>query len=277
MPAKASKQTKIKEFTIDDEFKNLLPPLSPEDFEQLEKSILRDGCRDFLVIWKEKNILIDGHHRLAICQKHDCRYGIEKIAFESREDVLICMMENQKSRRNMNNFQWAEVVLKCKDTIATAAKANQKAGGGSVRQKSDNPVVSLKKLAKLAGLSHDTMHKIEYILIHASKGRIDALRRGEAKVSVNSVYEELREQEYEEAEMDTNFTRRTKRAKKKASSVPMPEREPPQKEYEIEIDSVIEFLTEMEQRLSIEDTAIVYEEVGKWISKRKVDLVVELM
>ncbi len=36
---------------IDSEFKALIPPLSSEEFTQLEANILADGCRDPLVVW----------------------------------------------------------------------------------------------------------------------------------------------------------------------------------------------------------------------------------
>jgi hypothetical protein len=38
--------------TIDKEFKELIPPLSHEEFSQLEQNILTDGCRDPLVVWR---------------------------------------------------------------------------------------------------------------------------------------------------------------------------------------------------------------------------------
>lgn len=41
----------IVEIQIDEEFKSLIPPLSPEEFKQLEENILQDGCRDPLVVW----------------------------------------------------------------------------------------------------------------------------------------------------------------------------------------------------------------------------------
>ena len=41
---------------IDDEFKALIPPISPDEYKLLEESILSEGCRDALVVWKrDKN------------------------------------------------------------------------------------------------------------------------------------------------------------------------------------------------------------------------------
>ena len=37
---------------IDKEFESLIPPLSDEEFAQLEENCVRDGIRDALVVWK---------------------------------------------------------------------------------------------------------------------------------------------------------------------------------------------------------------------------------
>ena len=36
---------------IESEFKALIPPLSKEEYQQLEANILAEGCRDALVVW----------------------------------------------------------------------------------------------------------------------------------------------------------------------------------------------------------------------------------
>ena len=54
---------------IDPEFKSLLAPLSPEEYNQLQANIEADGCREPLVIWKGEDILVDGHNRLEICNE----------------------------------------------------------------------------------------------------------------------------------------------------------------------------------------------------------------
>lgn len=58
---------------IDPEFKTLIPPLAPEELEQLEANILADGCRDPLVTWRGEASAADRcgsgrprHHGLAL-------------------------------------------------------------------------------------------------------------------------------------------------------------------------------------------------------------------
>ena len=45
---------------IDKEFKTLIRPLSPKEYEQLEANILADGCRDPIVTWH--GYIIDVHN-----------------------------------------------------------------------------------------------------------------------------------------------------------------------------------------------------------------------
>ena len=89
------------EFSIDEEFKTLLPPLPSEDFEKLEKSILDDGCRDPLVVWKEEKLLIDGQNRHVICTKHNLPYRITEKSFASREHVKVSIRHHKVAREGL--------------------------------------------------------------------------------------------------------------------------------------------------------------------------------
>ena len=88
---------------IDAEFKALIPPLAPDELAQLEANILRDGCRDPLVVWD--GILIDGHNRHEICVRHGLPFETIEIDFESRDAAMDWMDANQLGRRNLTNDQ----------------------------------------------------------------------------------------------------------------------------------------------------------------------------
>ena len=57
-----------KKLVIDDEFKHLIRPLKRKEFLQLEENLLRDGCRDPIVVWND--VIVDGHNRYEICTRH---------------------------------------------------------------------------------------------------------------------------------------------------------------------------------------------------------------
>jgi len=74
-------------FKLDDTFKHYWPPLPEEKRIILEKSILEEGLRDNLIVWKEKNILLDGHQRLGILTKHGIGYE-DRITYLSFPDEV---------------------------------------------------------------------------------------------------------------------------------------------------------------------------------------------
>jgi len=88
---------------IDEEFKALLPALDSETFTGLEENIIEYGVRDPIILWGDT--LIDGYNRYAICQKHDLPFRTVKMEFSSREEVLIWIIDNQITRRNLTAYQ----------------------------------------------------------------------------------------------------------------------------------------------------------------------------
>lgn len=178
-------------FRVDEGFKNLIPPLTAEERTTLEKECVDYGIRDALVIadyaGSQGLVLIDGHNRYEISQKHNLSFKTERLSFESRADAEAWVIRNQLGRRNIPNYVRAELALKLKPVIAEKAKEKQSEAGGAVRQKSDKAVIDTKKeLAKAAGVSHDTIHKVEKIQKEAPEETKEALRRGE--LSINAVY-----------------------------------------------------------------------------------------
>lgn len=171
---------------VDEEFKSLIPPLAAEEYEQLEANILAEGCRDALVIWKGRNILVDGHNRYAICARHDLPYKTVMREFESREDVVVWMIRNQLARRNITPYARGELALRLKDAIAAKAKENMAAGG-----KGDKILSPLertnKELAKTAEVSHETIRKVEKVTRDAPETVKAAARAGE--ISTHRAYE----------------------------------------------------------------------------------------
>ena len=126
--------------TIDNDFQNLIPPLTDEEFAQLEKNILRDGIRDALITWH--GILIDGHNRYRIAQKYGLTYRTVEKQFTDRNDAERWIILNQFGRRNLSAYDRSILALKLKPIIAEKAKENQLSvlkqnSGTSVCQKSD--------------------------------------------------------------------------------------------------------------------------------------------
>jgi phage N-6-adenine-methyltransferase len=91
--------------TISPELQSLIPPLSSEEHAQLEVNLLAEGCRDPLVTWKEEGILLDGHHRLQICEQHALDYRIQELSLPDFDAARAWMLGNQLGRRNLSPNQ----------------------------------------------------------------------------------------------------------------------------------------------------------------------------
>ncbi|MDI6615277.1 MAG: hypothetical protein QME27_01075 [Syntrophaceae bacterium] len=90
----------------------LLPMLTGEERRLLEESIIREGCRDPIVFWRETGILIDGHNRYDICTRLQIPYREVSLSFKNRSDVIDWIYKNQMSRRNITDAQRTYIIGK---------------------------------------------------------------------------------------------------------------------------------------------------------------------
>lgn len=175
---------------IDKEFQSLIPPLGAEELHQLEENIKRDGCRDPLVKWED--ILLDGHNRKAICDRLKMPYKEKAVKLDDRDAAKIWIIQNQFGRRNLAPYTRGELALKLEPLFAKKAKQNQRDSGGPVPQKSAKPPIDTRKeIAKVAGLSHDTIAKTKLINEYADEETKTKLR--ENKVSINRVAKDIKD------------------------------------------------------------------------------------
>ena len=89
----------------DPEFQSQIPPLTDDEFKQLEENILKEGkLISPLIVWG--NTLIDGHNRYAILQKHpEICFSTMPLRFINREEALAWICKNQLGRRNLSTEQ----------------------------------------------------------------------------------------------------------------------------------------------------------------------------
>jgi len=93
-------EKQIYNLKINKHFKSLISPLSLKDYKQLEANIVKDGCRESLMVWR--NIIIDGHNRYEICTKFKIPFNIQQIDFDNSNEVISWICINQIRRRNIS-------------------------------------------------------------------------------------------------------------------------------------------------------------------------------
>lgn len=101
-----------------DELKDFIPPLSQDEYSQLEQNIISYGCKDAILIWETTKdkigqegsleplyLIIDGHNRYGICKKHGIAFNIQLLQFSGIKEVKDFMIETQLGRRNLTPQQ----------------------------------------------------------------------------------------------------------------------------------------------------------------------------
>ena len=117
---------------IDPEFQSQIPPLTDDEFKQLEENILKEGkLLSPLIVWG--NTLVDGHNRYAILQKHpEIYFSTMPLRFENREEAIAWICRNQLGRRNLSPEQKRYLLGKQYEAEKKAAKINW--GGATSRR-----------------------------------------------------------------------------------------------------------------------------------------------
>ncbi|MDY7540257.1 hypothetical protein QN372_10200 [Undibacterium sp. RTI2.1] len=174
----------------------LIDPLTPNEYEALERSILREGCRDALVLWGDT--LIDGHNRYAICQQHGLPFNtVQNTSLNSMEDVVLWLIDNHIGRRSVTDFQRGMLALRKQEIVAARTQQQSSAAAESPTQDTvelnsetaaDKPVepkskVNREDIAKAAGISSNAVTQIEKIQKAASPALVEAVRAGTISIS----------------------------------------------------------------------------------------------
>ena len=96
---------KLEDLCVDPEFKNKIPPLTDDEFNQLRENILKDRIvRDPIVVWN--GIILDGHHRFRIIQENPhIKFRVQEMNFPDRWKAIEWIYKNQLGRRNLTDEQ----------------------------------------------------------------------------------------------------------------------------------------------------------------------------
>jgi len=186
---------------VREDLKSYIEPLTPDEHDALERSLLAEGCRDALVLWGD--VLVDGHNRYGLCRKHGLPFNtVQNPRFQSIEDVHLWMIDQHLGRRSVSDYQRGVLALRKKEIVAareSAAKAAKKdahlraevlgqAGpdpiGGEPVAAAEPPIKSREEVAKAARLSPTQVTMIEKIQKQAAPELVAAVRSG--TISLNA-------------------------------------------------------------------------------------------
>jgi len=183
---------------IKEEFKKLIPPLTTEEFKQLEDNCLAEGIREKILTWN--GFIIDGHNRFEIATRWNLEYETENKYFKDEVDVKIWMAYNQLGRRNLMDFVKGELY----STIEELEKEKgKKKKTQTLKQGSKKPDMSTidktvthntrEIVSKKLGWSTGKKAMFDVIKKKAPEEVKAKLRTGE--VSINAAYKEIKKEE----------------------------------------------------------------------------------
>lgn len=179
--------------TINEELRAYIDPLTEDEYQALERSLLAEGCRDALVLWGD--LLVDGHNRYGICQKHGIPFNtVQNTNFKTMEDVHLWMIDNHLGRRSVSDFQRGVLALRKKEILsARLAQVEPKAAEVKVEKAETEEQETAAKtpapltreaVARTARVSSATLGQIEKIQKTAAPELVDAVKAG--VISINA-------------------------------------------------------------------------------------------
>lgn len=156
---------------INPEFRRELPPLSKEEFDGLESSLLSVGCLDSIKTWK--GYIVDGHNRHAICRKYNLGFKTEEVSFPNERSARKWIIEHQVSRRNLSIEVRLSLSLELLEIDKQEAQErqeksqiqNRSTAGSTLTapQKVFEKGKALEKVAERAGCSYGTAYKYKKV------------------------------------------------------------------------------------------------------------------
>lgn len=199
----------MKQLNINPVFRDLIQSLTADEFKQLEDNVLAEGIRDAIVVWND--IIVDGHNRYQLAQKHSLQFDLHEVDFNSQDEAVLWIIDNQLGRRNLTDFVKLELQQKRADVLYERGKsiksevAINRGFAGNQHTKVDD--LSIIDKTSRTEPAHNTRNEIaeslnwstgkvaqgQYVIKHAPEEVKEKLRAGE--LSMNEAYKAIKTEE----------------------------------------------------------------------------------
>ena len=152
------------ELRIDPEFAGRIPPLTDDEFKQLEDNILADGVViNPIIVWN--GVIVDGHNRFRVLEKHPhIKYTVHEKSFDDRFSVLAWICKNQLGRRNLTLAQRKYLIGKQYESEKASHGGDRKSEEVKSSSQLGNLISQMKtseRIAKENGISKNSVLRAE--------------------------------------------------------------------------------------------------------------------
>ena len=182
---------------IDNEFKNLLPPLTEDEYSQLESDIKAHGVLSPIIAWN--GFIIDGHNRYEICRKNGIDLPeIKALNFSNKSDVMDWIINHQTGRRNLTKSQLVKAYSMVEKQLAEEAKtrkeSNLKQNTETSNLTARNVGETAEVVAKKIGVSKNTYKGMKQIVSEGTPEQIERMDKGGKGNGVSAIVAEIKEE-----------------------------------------------------------------------------------
>ena len=183
---------------IDNDFKNLLPELTKEEYTDLERDIVKHGILSPIIVWNDT--IVDGHNRYAIAQAHrfpDSAIPTKEINFDSKASAMQWIVDNQFAKRNLEKSERMRLLIKIEDQIAkeksakSIANLKQNTEASNLTYREDSGETA-EIMAKKMGVSKNTYKDMRTIIEHGTADQIARMDKGGKGNGVSAIAKEIK-------------------------------------------------------------------------------------
>lgn len=157
---------------INPEYSKMLRPLTELKYSSIKEDIKLNGQWDPIKINQEGEIL-DGHHRFRICQELNIEPKTEVMSFSSKSAEKIFVKNSNRLRRQLNDFEEAEIAYSIEGDLRKTAGSNEPTGA-----KGRTAII----VSKETGLSPATYKRAKKIIQEGSEAAKLKLRSGRSTI-----------------------------------------------------------------------------------------------
>jgi hypothetical protein len=160
--------TTIINSTAEKEIAGLVPAHAKAEEELLAEQLQDKGCKDPILVWKGRGIILDGRVRHRICEANGLKFETEEVDLPDLDAAKVFVAERQLGRRNLGNWGKAKLGLALVPQYAARAKERMEAGAKTDPEQNSERGAALELVGEKVGLSRDTLSKAREILERGS-------------------------------------------------------------------------------------------------------------
>ncbi len=177
--------------SVSSEYDKLVPPLSSEEYSSLKESIKNNGLW-IPIICNPEGIILDGHHRFRVCVELKIKIKFAVREFDNKLLEKKFVIECNLKRRQLNDFQKAELGIPLLEIERQLAEKRQLDAGDSIPLASnDAKGKSSEIVAKKLGMSGTTFERAKKIIEKAPEEVKKRLRENDIRTSITKEYQNL--------------------------------------------------------------------------------------